>query len=102
MNLAAIKAWVNIAAAVAALVAAGLWWKASTVVVRPTEETDRDGWQSAQITVDHESTGPFDPFLTGIKQSQMNKWAAIAASLAALLQGIGLLLPGDDCAPTPH
>lgn len=88
-----IKAILNGAAALSAFVAAALWWYASIVIVRPTDSADRDGWASAQITVEHQSTGPFDPFLTGIKQANMNKWAAIAAGLSALMQGIGLILP---------
>lgn len=93
MDYKQIKATINLLSAIAALVAAGLWWKASAVIVRPTEKIGRDGWTSAQITVEHESTGPFDPFLTNIKQSQMNRYAAMAASLAAFLQSVGLFLP---------
>lgn len=88
-----IKAAMNIGAAIAAFVASVLWWRASIAIVRPQESIDRDGWESAQITVEHTTTGPFDPFLTGIEQSRMNKWAAMAASLAALLQGVSLLIP---------
>lgn len=88
-----IRAVLNVVAAIAALVAAVLWYRASVVVVRPSESVDRDGWVSAQITVEHEGTGPFDPFLTGIEQSRMNKWAALAASIAALLQAIALFIP---------
>ena len=88
-----IKAALNGAAAFAAFAAAILWYKASTAVVRPTESVDRDGWTSAQVTVEHEETGPFDPFLTGIEQSKWNKWGALAASAAAALQGVALLLP---------
>ena len=93
MTLKEIKVVLNVAAAAAAFVAAALWWYASIVLVRPGGSENRDGWMSAQITVEHESTGPFDPFLTGIKQANMNKWAAIAAGFSALLQGIGLLIP---------
>lgn len=87
------KAILNGAAAAAAFLAAALWWYASIVLVRPGDSEERDGWQSAQITVEHTSTGPFDPFLTSIKQANMNKWAAMAAGLSALLQGLGLLIP---------
>lgn len=93
MSLLCIKTTVNVTAAIAAFLAAGLWWYASFTVVRPSYGKDRDGWKSAQVVIEHESTGPFDPFLTGIQQSRFNKWAAIAAGASALMQGIGLLLP---------
>jgi hypothetical protein len=88
-----IKAILNVLAALCAFAAAVLWYKASTAIVRPTETVDRDGWLSEQITVEHEQTGPFDPFLTGIEQSKWNKWGALAASVAAAIQGIVLMLP---------
>jgi hypothetical protein len=88
-----IKASVNFASAFAAFAAALLWYKASAVIVRPKKTVNRDGWASAQITVEHESTGRFDPFLTNIEQAKWNKWAAIAASIAAALQSVGMLLP---------
>ena len=93
MTLTQIKVVLNGGAAAAAFLAAALWWYASFVLVRPGTSENRDGWTSAQITVEHESTGPFDPFLTSIKQAKINKWAAIAAGFSALLQGFGLLLP---------
>lgn len=88
-----VKAVFNAVAALSAFAAAVLWYKASTAVVRPTESVDRNGWISAQVTVDHKETGSFDPFLTGIEQSKWNKRGAMAASVAAALQGIALLLP---------
>lgn len=69
------------------------WYKASVVVVRPSGGEDKDGWESAQITVSHEATGEFDPFATGIAQSKWNKWAATVAAVAAFVQGIVLLFP---------
>ena len=95
MFLNQIKAAMNMAAALSAFIAAALWWYASIVVVRPKNDADRDVLQSAQITVEHESTGPFDPFLTGIKQSRLNSWAAIAAGVSALPQVLGLLTLGS-------
>lgn len=95
MALKSLKAVANMVAAVAALIAAVLWYRASVVIVRPQESQDRDGWESAQLIVEHEKTGPFDPFLTNIEQSRLNKWAAAAASVAALLQGIVLLIPDN-------
>lgn len=88
-----IKGFLNIIAALSAFVAAALWYKASVVVVRPSSGEDKDGWESAQITVSHDSTGEFDPFATGIAQSKWNKWAATAAAVAAFVQGIVLLIP---------
>ena len=65
----------------------------SVVIIRPTEQRDQEGWTSAQITVQSDSMGDFDPFLTGIEQSLWNKRAATAAAFAALFQAIGLLIP---------
>lgn len=93
MDIKKIKAVLNIIAALSAFAAAALWYKASVVVVRPSGGEDKDGWESAQITVSHESTGEFDPFATGIAQSKWNKWAATAAAVAAFVQGIVLLFP---------
>lgn len=93
MTINEIKAMMNIAAAIAALIAAGLWYRASAAIVRPADDKDAARWKSAQVTIDHESTGEFDPFATAIEQSRVNKQAALAAAVAAFLQGVGLLLP---------
>ena len=89
MSANELKAVINIVAATAAFVAAILWWCASVVVVRPADTED---WM---MSVDHKTIGEFDPLLTNIKQSRMNRWAAMAASLAASLQGAALLIPGS-------
>ena len=81
------KSALNIGAAIAAFVAAILWWRASVVVVRPTDTED---WT---MSIDHKGIGEFDPILTSIKQSRMNRWAAMASCLAAVLQGVALLIP---------
>lgn len=91
MTVKDIKSVLNIVAAIAAFIAAAMWYRASVAIVRPTK--DRGGWESAQITVEHKTTGEFDPFLTGIEQSRLNKWGALSASIAALIQGIVLLIP---------
>lgn len=88
-----IKAAINFTAALAAFAAAFLWWKASTVVVRPQPEKTDDGWESASVSVEHPDTGPMDPFATGIEQAKINKYAAAVAAIAALLQAVGLLIP---------
>lgn len=88
-----LRAILNLIAAGAALTAAVLWYLASIAVVRPSGDKAKDGWESSQIVVDHKSTGEFDPFATAIKQSGLNKWAALAASVAAALQGVALLVP---------
>ncbi len=93
MDLSCIKALINAISAIAALAAAILWYKSSVVIIRPTEQRDQEGWTSAQITVQSDSMGDFDPFLTGIEQSLWNKRAATAAAFAALFQAIGLLIP---------
>jgi len=93
MSASNIKVIVNTLSAIAAIVAAILWYKASVVVVRPLEERDQDGMTTLQLTINHKSTGDIDPFLTNIEQSKWSKWASIAASIAALLQAVGLLIP---------
>ena len=87
------KAALNIIAAIAAFAGAIFWYRASVAVVRPNRDVDSDGWYPAQIVVKHVSFGEFDPFATGIEQSRLNKLGASAASIAALLQGLALLIP---------
>ncbi len=91
MDLSAIKTILNFSAAVAALVASLMWWRASTVLIRPRTRDD-DGWSGGQVIVSHEKFGAFDPFETGVAQSKWNAWAAMAASVAAVLQGVVLLI----------
>jgi len=87
------KSTVNVVSAIAAFIAAILWYKASTVIVRPTNRDNGAEFSNAQITVIDDKLGHFDPFETGIAQSKWNKYAAMAASAAAFLQGVGLLIP---------
>ena len=71
-------------AAIAAFVAAVLWWRASRVVVAP-------GPQSFGLAVGLPG-GPMDVIGTAQASARLNAQAAAAAAVAALLQGIGLLL----------
>lgn len=70
------KVVTNILGALFAFAAAAFGYKASAAIVRQTESADRDGWKSAQITFEHET-------IVG----------AMAASIAAAIQGIALMLP---------
>ncbi len=90
-----VKSILNIAAAACAILAAGLWWKASVVFAPPS--ASGGAWGGATITVTDSKGRPYDPFDTAVLQSRWNKWAAMAASAAALLQGVALLIP-ETCA----
>lgn len=82
------KAILNIVSAVAAMVAAGLWFRSTLVKVSLSEKPDENGWISASIT----SEGA-DVIATAKRQNLWNRYAAFAASVAALAQGISLLIP---------
>jgi hypothetical protein len=80
----------NIASALAAFAAAALWWRASRVMVAPDRKPQPDGWYPASITVDVNGK-EIDPFATAIRGSQLNAYAAVAAAVAALSQGLALV-----------
>lgn len=88
-----IKAAINLAAAISAFVAAGLWWWASVQVAPPREIIDGQGWTQAQIPRTDAKGDGMDPIETGVRSARWNQWASMAAGLGALLQGIALL-PG--------
>lgn len=87
------KAAVNGAAAFFAFGAAILWWNASRLTVPPSAGPGADGWFDAQTTITDGEGRKSDPFATGLVQSKWHKWAAVAASCAAALQGLALLFP---------
>jgi len=89
MNIVCLKTLINFISAIAAFVAAGLWLKASTVTIKPSKDMKGGGL----LVVNRETKESFDLINTGIEQSKWNKYAAIAACIAALFQGIGLLIP---------
>lgn len=80
----------NSVSAVAALVAAYLWWKASRLTVSPDRRPNADGSYSASITYTDDSGREVDPFETAIQNGRLNAKAAMAAAIAALAQGAGL------------
>jgi len=76
---------INALAAIAALIAAGLWWRSANVSVpAATDPTlDAEGWGDAVIQV-----GPTDFIATIQLQGLWNQRAALAATVAALLQAL--------------
>lgn len=89
MNITCLKTLINFISAIAAFVAAGLWLKASTVTVKYSNDDTSGSFASVD-----KDTGEVDDVInTAIEQSKWNKYAAIAACIAALFQGIGLLIP---------
>ena len=82
---------INWLSALAAMVAAGLWYRASVVSVPPAP-SPTTGWAPAEITVSN-GTSSEDPFATARASSRLNARAAIVASAAAFLQGVAVLLP---------
>jgi hypothetical protein len=83
----AIKLALTWVAALWALIAGVLWYKASAVRVQP--DPDDHG---AQIIV-HEGEQEADFIATALKQTLWNKRAAWAACTSAFLQGLALFLP---------
>ncbi len=77
-----LKRLVDILSAVAALVAAGLWWWASRVPIPPFPDVGLDS-----------HSGVFDPVWNTLSTgSRRNAWAARTAALAAALQAISGML----------
>lgn len=77
-------------AALAAIVAAFLWYKASAAEV--PHDPDRSGDKSAVVLYNDDHR--WDLIRTAELQTKWNKRAALAASLAALLQAISLAISG--------
>jgi len=91
----------NIVSAMFAFTAAILWWQASVRLVR----SNYDGPMASEYTAFHGGRGPvavatngehFDVIPTLNLQSRLNSWAAKAAAVAAMFQGINALLPSPD------
>ncbi len=89
------KAIVTWASFTAGFVAAALWWKASTIAVRPltAEELAKDPWQSAAIIEIDPKGREIDTLLTLKAASRLNALAAIAAGVAAACQALAQVLP---------
>ena len=79
-------------AALAAVIAALLWYKASAAEV--SYEPDRPGDKSAVIFYNGDHS--WDAIRTAELQTKWNKRAALAAAIAAVLQAITLVIPGGE------
>jgi hypothetical protein len=83
------KITVNWIAALAGLIAAVLWFRSATVSIPANPPpSDEKGIFPAQITV-----SDADFIATAVHQTKWNKWAAVAAAIAAAFQAVGLMLP---------
>jgi D-alanyl-lipoteichoic acid acyltransferase DltB (MBOAT superfamily) len=88
-NMAHWKIVLNWIAAFVAVIAASLWFRSATVKI-PANPPPRDenGMFAAQITVNDS-----DFIATAVQQTRWNKWAALAAGIAAACQAVALMLP---------
>lgn len=84
MNMAALV--LNILSAMAALSAGVLWFVSTRVSVPHVVPEPVDGWIAGSIPVDYGDGKYIDPFATGLLQAKWSRWAALAASAAAILQ----------------
>ncbi|MBJ9594163.1 hypothetical protein [Burkholderia seminalis] len=83
----------NIASAVAAFTAALLWYLSTRVEVEHVEPSaDENGLIGGSLSIQGSNGRLVDPFATGMKQARWNRWAAGAASVAAVCQGFATLL----------
>lgn len=82
----------NVVSAIAALIAAALWFWSTRVQVEYEEPEPVNGWHGASLTVESSEGKRIDPWQTGVAQAKWNRWAAMAASVAALCQGVATLL----------
>jgi hypothetical protein len=78
------QSYLNLAASLFWFLSAMLWFAATCVWRRP-EGKDSEGWEASVIT-----DGAKDVLGTAERQVKWNRYAAIAATLAALLQGLAL------------
>lgn len=90
--IAIMKTILTSLAAVATVIAALLWYKASATEV--PYEPDRPGDKSAVVF--YNGSHSWDAIRTAELQTKWNKRAALAASIAAVLQAITLTLPGGN------
>ncbi|WP_345822412.1 hypothetical protein ABC766_12940 [Methylobacterium fujisawaense] len=92
--------WLNVASALAAIAAAGLWWASARVEV-PSQfpitvysmHTSMNQIIGEQVVSTGSSPEIDNLARAMIRQSQLSAWAAVAAGIAAALQGVALLLP---------
>ncbi|WP_155625988.1 hypothetical protein [Burkholderia vietnamiensis] len=83
----------NIVSAIAAFVAAVLWfWSTRVEVEHVDPPADENGLIPGSVALQSASGKLVNPFATGLEQARWNRWAALAASAAALCQGLATLL----------
>jgi hypothetical protein len=90
-----LKGLISGAAAIAAIVAAFLWYKSATVTSPPPiKRPDAEHFDAGIIITDENDpmAEPYELFATLKLQSLWSKRAAIAASLAAVLQALALIV----------
>ncbi|MBN3729499.1 hypothetical protein [Burkholderia sp. Tr-20390] len=80
----------NILSALAALCAGVLWFVSTRVSVPHVEPEPINGFISGSISVDYGDGRAIDPFATGDLQARWNRWAALAASAAAIFQSAAI------------
>lgn len=75
-----------------AFVAAALWFSSTWVTRKHVPKIDANGWTEAAV-IERDSKGRhIDPFASAKAQGTWNRWAALAAGVAALLQGLATAL----------
>ncbi|MFP3801849.1 hypothetical protein [Paraburkholderia sp. SIMBA_027] len=83
----------NIVSAIAAFVAAGLWfWSTRVEVEHVDAPVDENDFIPGSIAVQYGNGKLVNPFATALEQARWNRWAALAASAAALCQGLATVL----------
>lgn len=83
-----LKVALNVAAAICGLIAAFLWLKSTLVKVPLRDMPDESGMTPFSISEDG-----VDILATAARQTWWSKWAACAASAAAVAQSVALLIP---------
>lgn len=80
----------NVLSALAAFIAAGLWFWSTQVTVEYRKTKKNEDWTG--VSVNYGDGREIDPFATGLAQAHWNRYAAIAAGFAAFLQGAANLV----------
>ena len=88
LTISSVVTGLNFLSALAAFAAAFLWHRSATIQIPHKEEADENGMYSAAIVVGNNT----DFISTAFAQSTWSRRGAYAAAVAALFQGIALLL----------
>lgn len=87
-----LKCLLNVACAIAALIAAALWYKSSVATAKnDEEERDEHGMMPFRI-----SEGDVDILKTAKEQCKWSRRAALAAFASALFQAVSILIPDSN------